>query len=123
VNRWLPMHRKSEGESKFKNKKVVDGELKFDSQKEYKRYKELKLLEQSGSITDLKLQETFELQPKFKKNGVSYRAICYVADFSYYDTTINCKIVEDVKGMKTDVFKLKQKMFEYVYPELKLIII
>jgi hypothetical protein len=33
------------------------------------------------------------------------------------------KIVEDVKGMETDVFKLKRKLFEYKYPEMELKII
>ena len=30
---------------------------------------------------------------------------------------------EDVKGMQTDVFKLKHKIFEKVYPDLELRII
>ena len=32
-------------------------------------------------------------------------------------------IVEDVKGIQTDVFKLKHKIFEKMYPNLELRII
>ena len=46
------------------NKVEVDG-IKFDSQRESKRYIELKQLERAGIIKDLQLQVVFELQPKF----------------------------------------------------------
>lgn len=107
--------------NKYRNKKViVDGE-EFDSKKEGNRYKELKLLLKAGKISNLELQPRFLLQDGFKKNGRTFRKIEYVADFKY---TENGKtIVEDVKGMQTDVFKLKHKIFEKVYPDLELKII
>ena len=71
-------------------------------------------------IKNLTLQPIFRLQPKFKKNGATIREIKYVADFMYTDE--NGKIVvEDVKGMKTDVYKIKKKMFDYNFPEYELI--
>ncbi len=106
--------------SKYGNiKTVVDG-IKFDSKRESEHYRDLKILERTGVIKDLILQPRYELQPKFKKNGISYRKIEYVADFQYYDTVTNNIIVEDSKGMKTDIYKLKKKMFEYRYPNLEL---
>ena len=69
---------------------------------------------------DFELQPKFLLQPKFKKHGKSYREINYVADFAII-TNDNKKIIVDVKGFKTTEFKLKEKMFEYNYPELKLV--
>ena len=39
----------------------------------------------------------------------------YIADFVYYIN--NTKIVEDVKGRKTDVYMIKKKLFEYKYKE------
>lgn len=106
--------------NKYGNKITkVDGYV-FDSTLEAKRYRQLILLEKAGEIRDLKLQVKFELQKAFSKNNKHYRAITYVADFVYYDIRENKTIVEDTKGMKTDVFKIKQKLFEYKYPELSL---
>lgn len=69
--------------NKYRNKKViVDGE-EFDSKKEGNRYKELKLLEETGEISNLELQPRFLLQDSFKKNGKTYRKIEYIADFMY----------------------------------------
>lgn len=108
--------------NKYKNKKVsIDGII-FDSVKEAKRYNELKLLLRAGKIKSLKLQPSFILQPSFKKNGVTYRAITYKADFSYIDEN-GKEVIEDTKGFKTEVFKLKQKLFEYKYPDKKLILL
>ena len=56
-----------------------------------------------------------------KKNGRTFRKIEYIADFQYIEN--GKTIVEDVKGMQTDVFKLKHKIFEKVYPNLELKII
>ena len=55
------------------------------------------------------------------KNGRTFRKIEYIADFQYIEN--GKTIVEDVKGMQTDVFKLKHKIFEKVYPNLELRII
>lgn len=106
--------------NKYRNNKVIVDGIEFDSKKEANRYKELKFLEKCGKISDLKLQPKFLLQEKFKKNGITHRAIYYIADFSYYDIENKNYVVEDTKGMKTEVYKLKKKMFEYKYHSLKL---
>lgn len=106
---------------KYRNKKTQIGMYVFDSIAESKRYKELALLEKAGQIKGLELQPKFLLQEGFKKNGKTYRKIEYIADFMYIE---NGKvIIEDVKGMETDVFKLKRKMFEYKYPGFELRIV
>ncbi|HJJ14164.1 MAG TPA: DUF1064 domain-containing protein [Clostridiaceae bacterium] len=107
--------------NKYRNKKVIVDEKEFDSKREGNRYKELKLLERAGEIKDLELQPRFLLQDSFKKNGRTFRKIEYVADFKYIEN--GKTIVEDVKGIQTDVFKLKHKIFEKVYPDLELRII
>ena len=107
--------------NKYRNKKVIVDGKEFDSNKEGNRYKELRLLERAGEISNLELQPRFLLQDKFKKNGKTYRKIEYVADFKYIEN--GKTIVEDVKGMQTDVFKIKHKIFEKVYPDLELKII
>jgi hypothetical protein len=107
--------------NKYRNKKIQVDMYVFDSIRESKRYKELKLLERAGEIKELELQPHFLLQESFKKNGKTYRKIEYVADFKYIEK--GKTIVEDVKGIQTDVFKLKHKLFEKKYPDLELRII
>ena len=106
--------------SKYHSKKTTIDGITFDSKKEAQRYVELKMLEKAGAISQLVLQPRFELQESFKKNGKTYRKIEYVADFMYRDNEQNVTIVEDVKGVKTDVYKLKRKMFEKVYKTLNI---
>lgn len=107
--------------NKYRNKKTQVDMYVFDSIAESKRYKELELLQRVGEIQDLQLQPKFLLQESFKKNGKTYRKIEYIADFKYIEN--GKTIVEDVKGIQTDVFKLKHKIFEKVYPDLELRII
>ena len=100
------------------NAKPVEFEgFKFDSKKEAKRYQELKMLEKSGKIKDLKLQPIFVLQERFYYRGKAIRQITYRADFEYVDEKGN-RVVEDVKGFKTDVYKLKKKLFLKKYPDV-----
>lgn len=101
--------------NKYHNKKIVYDGIIFDSIKEKNRYMILKLYEKSGVIKELELQKSFELLPKFTINGKNIRAIKYVCDFYYYDNNRKRYVVEDVKGMRTDVYKLKKKLFEYKY--------
>lgn len=98
--------------SKYFNKKTNG----YDSKKESKRAIELKLLERGKLISELKEQVVFELQPSFKCNGKTERAIKYVADFTYIKD--GKQIVEDVKGYKTEIYKLKRKMLLYKFPEI-----
>lgn len=106
---------------KYRNKKTQVDMYLFDSVLEAKRYKQLALLERAGEIKNLKLQVPFLLQESFRKNGKTYRKIEYMADFVYEEK--GKTIVEDTKGIKTDVFKIKQKLFEYKYPNLRLKIV
>lgn len=111
---------------KYHNKKTVADGIKFDSKLEAERYLQLKEWEKEGRITGLELQPCFELVPAFEKNGKKWRRTVYKADFQYYSCADGKCIVEDVKGstaMITDVFRLKQKLFEYLYPDLAISIV
>ncbi len=82
-------------------KTVVDG-ITFASKKEAKRYGELKLLESAGEIDRLILQPAWDLCIREIK-------ICrYIGDFQYRDRRSMAVVVEDVKGMKTPVYKIKK---------------
>lgn len=98
-------------------KTEVDG-ITFDSRLEATRYCELKLLFKAGEISQLRLQPEFELIPAFRKNGKSFRKTTYKADFMYLDNRSGKYIVEDTKGFKTEIYKLKRKLFEHQYPDL-----
>lgn len=101
---------------KYHNTKVFVNGIKFDSKLEAGRYRELLLLEKAGQIRNLRRQVEFELQPSFRKNGKTIRKISYIADFVYEES--GQTIIEDSKGCRTEIFKLKKKLFEYKYPNL-----
>lgn len=111
---------------KYHNTKTVADGIKFDSKLEAERYAQLKILERVGVIRGLKLQPSFELLPSFRKNGKTWRKTMYKADFRYILCDGDRIIIEDVKGSTaviTDVFRLKQKLFEYKYPEFTISIV
>lgn len=108
--------------NKYRNKPTTIDGVRFQSKREASRYLTLKLLQKNGNIKELTLQPRFTLQSKFEKNGVKYRAINYVADFQYVQK--GKVIVEDTKGFRKErVFLLKQKLFEYAYPDFELVLI
>lgn len=107
------------GGSKYGNRKVMVDGIKFDSKLEARRYQELKLLERAGEIKHLRRQVEFVLQPSFQKNGKTIRKISYIADFVYIDQTGQFHI-EDSKGFRTEIFRLKKKLFDYKYPHLNI---
>ncbi len=107
--------RMNKTKSKYGNRKVeYDGEV-FDSQAEARYYQELKLRERAEEILFFRLQPRYRLQDGFEKNGKRHRPIDYIADFEIHHKNGEIEVV-DVKGFKTEVFKIKQKMFERKYP-------
>ena len=98
--------------TKYRAKRTeVDG-IMFASKKEAARYQELKMLERAGKI------ERLELQPKFRIEVCGQFICTYVADFKYYEPggrTVFSMIVEDVKGFKTPVYRLKKKLVEALH--------
>ncbi|PUA17287.1 DUF1064 domain-containing protein [Glaciimonas sp. PCH181] len=101
--------------SKYKNIKVVDGDQKFDSAAEHRRYKWLALLEKSGHIQNLTRQVTFVLAPKVLIHGIAKRSLIYRADFGYLDVATGKQVVEDVKGTLTAVYKMKRHLMKSIY--------
>lgn len=88
--------------TKYGNKRTTVDNVRFDSQLEARRYAELKLLQAAGSITRLTIQPRFRLD-------VNGEHLCdYIADFSYFSA--GALVVEDAKGVKTAVYRLKKKL-------------
>ena len=119
----------------YHKKTEIDG-IVFDSQTEAEYYQYLKELKKNKQIKDFTMQDEFILQEKFiivdgkrisgsdkefkkvqKANpGCTIAAIKYIADFTVYYNDGSVQVV-DVKGQKTADFKLKEKMFNYMYPQ------
>lgn len=99
---------KPQGSKYHNNKPIYKGET-FDSKKELEYYLLLKDRERRGEIKNLARQTVYEIQPSFKdKDGKTVRAITYKADFSYYDLTDEQYHIIDVKGFRTEIYKLKK---------------
>lgn len=117
--------------SKYYNCKTIMNGIVFDSKKEANRYAELLIMEKAGLIKDIERQKKFVLIPaqrepcdevylkglhkgEHKKGKLLEKECSYIADFVYKDE--NGKyIVEDCKGVRTEVYKIKKKLMLYVY--------
>jgi len=93
----------------------------FDSKREAARYQELLLLMKAGEVKEVTLQPGYVLLDGYVKNGKKVRPIVYRADFKVYYTDGRVE-VEDVKGMKTKEFRLKEKLFNAKYEEELIIV-
>lgn len=99
---------------KYHNKKTEYKGMMFDSQKEAEHYVILEVLENVGAISNLRRQVKYELIPKLKwSTGKTYRATYYIADFVYERD--GKTIVEDVKGFRTPVYKLKRLLMKWLH--------
>jgi len=94
--------------TKYHARKVVIDGFTFDSQAEGRRYSELLLLCKAGEIRGL------ETHPRFPLVVNSMRIGDYFADFTYLDQG-GARIFEDVKGVKTPVYRLKRKLIKALY--------
>lgn len=100
--------------SKYRNKRTEVDNISFHSRKEAARYKELCILLRIGQIKDL------QLQPRFPLYVNNVKICTYVADFRY--TTADGKtVIEDAKGMATQTYKLKRKLFDVLYAPLRIV--
>ncbi len=109
------MYRKT----KYHNRKTKTDGRTFDSQKEARRYKQLRQMELAGEISDLSTQVKFVLIPTQRDpitGKILERECSYIADFVYTVPqkaqlcTKSTTVVEDVKGYRTDVYRIKKKL-------------
>lgn len=111
---------KTYSKSKYRNRPVTMDNIRFASQREAQRYKELTLLEKAGKIENLRLQVPYELIPAQyaevdgKKKCIE-RAVKYLADFVYFDKEKGEWIVEDTKGTRTKEYVIKRKLLLQVH--------
>jgi hypothetical protein len=101
--------------SKYHSKQAICNEMhKHASQKEAHRCDELNILQKQKIIKNLQQQPEFPLRDKFKFQGETIRAITYRADFSYFDNEKKKFVIEDTKGFRTAIYKLKIKLLKYI---------
>lgn len=117
--------------NKYRNRKCEADGYKFDSEKERKRYYELRLLEKAGEIHSLKVHPVYRFERHIGAgdwdtirldNG---RLLKYIPDFSYCRTTgldrpggfvKNELIVEDVKSpmtRKLPAYRIKKALMRF----------
>lgn len=93
--------------NKYKAVPTLVGDIRFDSKAEAKRYSELLLLFRGGVIRNL------ELQPEFPVTINGRKVFTYKADFAYFEGQE--RVIEDVKGVRTPVYRLKKKCVEAAF--------
>lgn len=97
---------------KYRNKPFTDSDgLKWDSQAEYRRWCELKLLERAGEITNLSRQ----IRVPVPVNGIVITTI--KPDFAYFEN--GKRIYEDYKGFVTRDWALRWKLAKAVFPSIE----
>lgn len=109
--------KESKYHAKQTDRTLPDGTvIKFDSKKEAAYYDQLKVHQQLGLVKDIRCQVQFLLKPAYTDGdtGERYRAINYLADFTFYrmeDGEWKHHIV-DVKSRatKTSEYALKKKI-------------
>lgn len=90
---------------KFRNQPVVVDGRRYASKREAAYCENLILLEKAGKIGGLELQRRFQIL------GPKGELICvYVADAAFWDHEQDRFRVIDVKGVETDVFKIKRNL-------------
>lgn len=102
--------------NKYNAKKVTIDGITFASKSEGRYYQHLLGLMESGVVESFEMQKPYTLLDKFPhpKTGKTIRAIKYVPDFEVIYTDGRVEVV-DVKGMQTDVFRMKCKLFMFRY--------
>ena len=99
VLRKIPKKRHKYGAKKA-GSLLFEGRM-FDSKAERDRAEQLKVMEKDGEIQDL------ELQPQ---TSLSDAEIGYKPDFAYTENGV--RIYEDVKGVETEGFRIKARLWK-----------
>lgn len=101
---------------RYNNTKVWYNGEQYDSKKEAAKAEWLDYQKSIGAIESWRPHPKFVVMPRFKKDGKLFRPILYIADFEVKYPDGRVEII-DIKGMKTEVFKLKMKLWNYKYQD------
>lgn len=95
-----------QSKAKYGNKRVEHAGRTFDSKGERSCYDLLCLMEKAGEIRDIEQQVTVDLIA-----GIRYRA-----DFRFWDIALGEFVLAEYKGMETEVWRLKRKLYKMFGP-------
>ena len=103
--------------SKYGNKPCEIGGEKYRSQREAKRHQILLLQQRAGLLANLSREVPFVLAPSVQIKGRWKPALRYVADFVYDLSTAAgpVHVVEDAKGVRTPVYRIKQHLMATIH--------
>jgi hypothetical protein len=104
--------------TKYHNRRTTIDGITFDSQAEARRYEQLRLLQQAGDISELNVHERIVIVPAECIDGKLEHALHYEADFIYVSSD-GWRVVEDVKGAQTPLFRLKWRLVRQRWAGLK----
>ena len=113
------VHNQKEVTNKYNAKKTKAYGRTFDSNKEYKRYCQLRAWQEQGVISGLECQKRFVLVEKFTYRGLKMAGVSWIADFYYFNGQE--WVAEDVKSpvtRKKPEYIIKKKLFMLKYPEI-----
>lgn len=88
--------------TKYNAVKVKHAGYSFASQLEAGLFYELKLLEETGAVTDIKLQPHVYL---------TKAKILMIPDFSAFDVKADHLVYFEAKGFETDVWRIKRRLW------------
>jgi len=89
----------------------VDGVTRTLSKKESTRFYVLKMLLQTGEISDLRQQVRYVLLTSEIKGRQG--ELAYIADFVYMRNGV--EVVEDTKGFQTQIYLRKKRLMKKIY--------
>lgn len=99
---------------KYGNRQMTVDGITFDSEREAKRYSVLLLRQKAREIFNLRLQVPFVIVPAATIAGKTVRERIYIADF-VYDMPHGLMVVEDAKGMRTPMYRIKRQLMKVVH--------
>jgi hypothetical protein len=102
--------------SKYRAKPCWIQGIRFASQREGKRFLDLRLLERAGEIADLELQPRYELHV-LSPIGEVVTVGKFTGDFRYKRAVDNALVIEDSKSppTRTEAYQLRKRMVEAEY--------
>lgn len=97
--------------NKYNNRVTYVDNKRFDSKAEADHYLVLKDREARGEIKDLELQPKYPLYAH-TPDGKKIKVGEYWGDFLYWDEREGKRVLADVKGVETALFRIKKKLCE-----------
>lgn len=73
------------------------------------------MLARSGRVANLRREVPFALAPRVRIDGRWRPSLRYIADFVYVNVESGAIVVEDCKGMRTPVYRVKRHLMKALF--------